>query len=78
MLVLTRKTNETIQLGGSQITITVVNVGGGRVRLGIQAPSEVRIERLENFHSSALRSHLQVDPSQRRGPSELHCGHEWS
>lgn len=54
MLVLTRKTNETIQLGGSQITITVVNIGGGRVRLGIQAPSEVRIERLEKTSNCQL------------------------
>lgn len=54
MLVLTRKTNETIQLGDSQITITVVNIGGGRVKLGIQAPTEIRIERLEKALKNPL------------------------
>lgn len=44
MLVLTRKTDEEIKIAGN-ITIKVVSVINGRVRLGIEAPPDVRIER---------------------------------
>jgi carbon storage regulator len=47
MLVLTRKLNEKIVIGQQGITIKVVDVRGGKVRLGIEAPEEVRIERGE-------------------------------
>ena len=47
MLVLTRKLNEEITIGHLGITVKVVDVRGGRVRLGVVAPPEVRIERAE-------------------------------
>jgi carbon storage regulator len=46
MLVLSRRENERIQLGDS-IVLTVVKVAGDRVRLGIEAPSDVLILRTE-------------------------------
>ncbi|RMF95852.1 MAG: carbon storage regulator [Planctomycetota bacterium] len=46
MLVLSRKENERIRLGDS-IVVTVVRVGGDRVRLGIEAPPDVPILRDE-------------------------------
>jgi len=46
MLVLTRRTNETIVVDG-RITITVVQIQGGGVRLGVEAPREVRVNRGE-------------------------------
>jgi carbon storage regulator len=45
MLVLTRKLNEQICIGERGITVTVVVVRGGTVRLGIAAPADVRIAR---------------------------------
>lgn len=64
MLVLSRKKNETIIIDG-HITIEVVQVRGKGVRLGIKAPSDVRILRgeLNSFES------IQVD--QERGVTEL-------
>lgn len=61
MLVLTRKSNESIKLG-DDITITVVEIKGNAVRLGIQAPIKLRIYRdelyekikMENIMSSNL------------------------
>jgi carbon storage regulator len=44
MLVLARKVSEKIQVG-DDVTITVTAVNGNSVRLGIQAPQEVRIVR---------------------------------
>lgn len=46
MLVLTRKVNEAICLGDA-IRITVVEIKGTKVRLGIEAPQEVTIRRGE-------------------------------
>ena len=42
MLVLSRKTGETIQIGNN-VTITVLGVQGGVVKIGINAPRDVRI-----------------------------------
>ena len=46
MLVLTRKLGEKILIG-DDITITVVNIGKSRVKLGIEAPAGHRILRSE-------------------------------
>ena len=46
MLVLTRRLNESIQLG-DDITITVVGVDADRVRIGISAPKAMKIYRKE-------------------------------
>lgn len=46
MLVLTRKPNESIDIGGV-ICIRVLAVVGSRVRLGIEAPDSVSIRRGE-------------------------------
>ena len=46
MLVLTRKNGEKIVIDGD-IEITVVDIRGNQVRLGIEAPKEVAILRAE-------------------------------
>ena len=53
MLVLSRRESERILLGDS-IVVTVVRLGGDRVRLGIEAPQEVRVlrEELEPIHAA--------------------------
>lgn len=44
MLIISRKINETIKITDN-IIIKVVRVNGGQVKIGIQAPSHVRVER---------------------------------
>jgi carbon storage regulator len=46
MLVLSRRENERITLGDS-IVVTVVKVAGDRVRLGIEAPTDILVLRGE-------------------------------
>lgn len=46
MLVLSRKERERIHLGDN-ITVTIVRVSGDQVRVGIDAPKEIRILRDE-------------------------------
>ena len=48
MLVLSRQKDESIIIG-ENITITVVEVRGDRVRLGIEAPREVSVHRREVY-----------------------------
>ncbi|MGE5193640.1 MAG: carbon storage regulator [Deltaproteobacteria bacterium] len=48
MLVLTRKTNESIYIDGG-IEVMVVQVRGNRVRLGFRAPSDISIQRKERM-----------------------------
>lgn len=46
MLVLTRKIGESVLIG-DDIEITLLDIKGDSVRLGIQAPRETRIQRAE-------------------------------
>lgn len=46
MLVLSRKCDEEVRIG-DDIVIRVVQLTGGRVRLGIEAPAEIRVRRGE-------------------------------
>ena len=46
MLVLSRKTDESIVIDGG-IKITIVEIRGNRIRLGIEAPKEIPIKREE-------------------------------
>ena len=46
MLVITRKAGERICLG-DEVTITVIEISGSAVRIGIEAPAEIPIYRHE-------------------------------
>jgi len=46
MLVLTRRENESLVIGGD-IKLTILAVKGGQVRVGIDAPKDVSIHRQE-------------------------------
>ena len=71
MLVLTRKQQEKIHIG-ENITITVVRIKGNTVRVGIEAPRDVRVMRGEvdtKDASSVESTELTIDTDQTR-PSE--------
>jgi len=54
MLVLTRKRSQRVTIDG-RITVTVLEIRGNRVRLGIEAPREVPVNRLELLRPGAAR-----------------------
>jgi len=60
MLVLSRKRNESIVID-ERIVITVVDIRGDKVRLGIEAPKEVAIHREEVYE--ALKR-MQNEPAE--------------
>ncbi len=55
MLVLTRRKNERIRIGES-IFVTVVEVRGDKVRIGIDAPLEIPVHREEVYQAIAART----------------------
>ena len=60
MLILTRKTNETIVIR-DDIVITVVEIRGDKVRLGIEAPKEVPVHRREVYRAIKKAEQQQSD-----------------
>ena len=60
MLVLSRKVGERIVVGDN-ITITVVRMGQGNVRIGIDAPSDMAIVREELLHGPVKDEAEMVD-----------------
>jgi carbon storage regulator len=59
MLVLTRKSNQSIMIG-DDIEISVLSVIGEKVRIGIQAPQEIPVFRKE-IYLEIHRDELEVD-----------------
>ena len=48
MLVLSRHRDESIMIG-DEVTITIVDIRGDKVRLGIDAPKEIPVHRREVY-----------------------------
>jgi carbon storage regulator len=61
MLILTRKVGEVIRIGDAVI-IRVLEVRGSQVRLGVDAPSDVRIFR-EEVYQAMQDEHAGAAPS---------------
>lgn len=59
MLILTRKTGETITIGDN-IQIQVLSVKGGQVRIGVDAPREVLVNREEVFERLTAKDEDEV------------------
>lgn len=62
MLVLSRKKSESIIIN-DDIVITVVEVRGDKVRLGIQAPRDVPVHRKEVMDAIMRESREETSPS---------------
>jgi carbon storage regulator len=61
MLVLTRKSNQSIMIG-DDIEVSVLSVMGDKVRIGIQAPQEVPVFRTE-IYLEIQRQHAEAVPA---------------
>ena len=76
MLILTRKSSESILIG-NDIRVTVVSITGQQVRLGINAPQDVPVHREEiadriaaEAHNNHLATTRGIPPHQSPGESE--------
>lgn len=50
MLILSRKVDEKIKIG-TDITITIIEVRGDQVKIGVEAPKSVKVFRQEVFNA---------------------------
>ncbi len=73
MLVLTRKSNQSIMIG-DDIEVSVLSVMGEKVRIGIQAPQKIPVFRKEIYleiHREAGAVTPERDGHPRRQPAPL-------
>ena len=62
MLILTRRTGETITIG-DDICVTVIRVDGNQVRIGVKAPKDISVHREEIYQRVlAERQDQKVSP----------------
>ena len=80
MLVLTRKSNQSLMIG-DDIEVTVLSIMGEKVRIGIQAPREIPVFRTEVYleiqqENAAARGSAQaeVDDALKRLSPRLMIG----
>lgn len=69
MLVLSRQRDESIIIGDN-IVVTIVDIRGDKVRLGIEAPTEIPVHRREVFEA-IQRENLQASRLQPKDVGEL-------
>lgn len=62
MLVLTRRANESIMIG-DDIVITVLDVRGDQIRIGINAPRSVAVHREEVYAELQAENQAAASPS---------------
>ena len=67
MLVLSRQRDESIMIGDN-IVVTIVDIRGDKVRLGINAPTEIPVHRQEVYEAIQRenRRASRVDPKDTR------------
>ena len=67
MLVLSRQRDESLIIGDN-VVVTVVDVRGDKVRLGIEAPREIPVHRREVYEAIQRENHqaAQIDPHDAR------------
>ena len=58
MLILTRKVGESLLIG-DDVSITILNVRGNQVKIGVKAPKEISVHREEIYqHYEIGRAHV--------------------
>ena len=58
MLILSRRAGESIVIG-NEVVVTVLDVRGDQIRIGVQAPREVQVHR-EEVHQQVKRENAQA------------------
>ena len=64
MLILSRKIDEKIKIG-NDITITLIDVHGDHVKIGVEAPKDVKVFRQEVFDAIQLENKAAVVAGQK-------------
>jgi len=70
MLVLTRHAGEQIVIAG-EIVVTVVAIEGSKIRIGIEAPKSVRVDRKEVHNRRVAEQSGYASPRKQIGAAAL-------
>ena len=62
MLILTRRTGETIVIG-DDTRVTILGVNGNQIRIGVEAPSQVPVHREEIYRRIEVEKNAPPKPS---------------
>ncbi len=73
MLVLSRQRDETIMIG-DRVAVTIVDIRGDKVRLGIDAPTEIPVHRRE-VYEAIQRENLRAARITSQDTAELRRYH---
>jgi len=76
MLILTRKPGESIFIG-DQIKVTIVEIKGSQIRLGVEAPKELRIYR-EEIYQQILEENKQAAMQEGSAAEVDNIAAQWS
>jgi carbon storage regulator len=60
MLILTRRPMQTVTIG-NEVTVTVLKISGNRVRIGVNAPRDTTVLRMESIKKARPRRAADVD-----------------
>jgi carbon storage regulator len=73
MLVLSRHRDESIMIG-DDVVVTIVDIRGDKVRLGIEAPQDIPVHRQEVYEAikreNRKAGHIQPSDTRRIGGNE--------
>ena len=72
MLILTRRTGETLKIG-DDIAVEILSVKGNQVRLGITAPEEIPVHRKEIYERFWKKRNRHKPTKETRPPSRFFC-----
>lgn len=66
MLILSRKTDQQIKIG-DDITITIIEIHDGQVKIGVEAPRNIKVFRQEVFNAIQIENKEAVVNSDMMG-----------
>jgi carbon storage regulator len=74
MLVLSRKSQESVVVGGTRevdrkLVVTVLEIKGAKVRLGFEVPTDIPVHRMEIWK----RIYADVEPDNPTGDAQIAC-----
>jgi carbon storage regulator len=61
MLILTRREGESVRIG-DDVTVRVLGMKKGQVRIGVAAPKEIPVHREEVYHRISMARAAPVEP----------------
>lgn len=61
MLILSRKMDQKIKIG-EEITVTIIEIRGDQVKIGVEAPKNVKVFRQEIYNAIQIENQAAVSP----------------